>query len=53
MSGDAYDVAVVGGGTAGLAAALAVSRLNRRAIVLEAGTPRTAHAPGIGRFESP
>jgi thioredoxin reductase (NADPH) len=40
-----YDVAVVGGGPAGLASALAVGRLNRRAVVLEAGTPRTAHAP--------
>jgi len=35
----------VGGGPAGLAAALATSRMNRRAICLEAGTPRTAHAP--------
>lgn len=45
MPGKSFDVAVVGGGPAGLAAALAVGRLNRRAVVLEAGTPRTAHAP--------
>ena len=38
-------MAVVGGGPAGLAAAVAVGRMNRRAIVFEAGTPRTAHAP--------
>lgn len=44
MSG-AFDVAVVGGGPAGLAAAVAVGRMNRRAVVFEAGTPRTAHAP--------
>lgn len=35
----------MGGGPAGLAAALATSRMNRRAVCLEAGTPRTAHAP--------
>src|SRR5688500_10664088 len=39
------DVAVVGGGPAGLAAALAAARMNRRAVCFEAGTPRTAHAP--------
>jgi thioredoxin reductase (NADPH) len=39
------DVAVVGGGPAGLAAALAVARMNRRVVCHEAGTPRTAHAP--------
>lgn len=35
----------MGGGPAGLAAAIATGRMNRRAICLEAGTPRTAHAP--------
>jgi len=35
----------VGGGPAGLAAAIATGRMNRRAVCLEAGTPRTAHAP--------
>ena len=40
-----FDVAVVGGGPAGLAAALAVGRMNRRAVVLEAGVPRASHAP--------
>ena len=40
-----FDVAVVGGGPAGLAAALAVGRMNRRAIVLEAGVPRASYAP--------
>ena len=35
----------MGGGPAGLAAAIATGRLNRRAVCLEAGTPRTAHAP--------
>lgn len=49
MSGErgaeVYDAAIVGGGPAGLAAAIAVSRMNRRAICFETGTPRTAHAP--------
>ena len=40
-----YDIAIVGGGPAGLAAALGTGRMNRRAVCLEAGTPRTAHAP--------
>ena len=35
----------MGGGPAGLAAALATGRMNRRAVCLEAGTPRTVHAP--------
>ena len=35
----------MGGGPAGLAAAIATGRMNRRAVCLEAGTPRTAHAP--------
>lgn len=42
---EAFDVAVIGGGPAGLAAAVAIGRMNRRAVVFEAGTPRTAHAP--------
>lgn len=40
-----YDIAIVGGGPAGLSAATAVGRMNRRAICFEAGTPRSAHAP--------
>ncbi len=42
---DHFDIAVIGGGPAGLAAAVAVGRMNRRAVVFEAGTPRTTHAP--------
>lgn len=40
-----FDIAIVGGGPAGLAAAVSAGRMNRRAIVFEAGTPRTSHAP--------
>jgi thioredoxin reductase (NADPH) len=39
------EIAVVGGGPAGLAAAVAGARLNRRTACFEAGVPRTSHAP--------
>lgn len=40
-----FEIAVVGGGPAGLSAALAGARMNRRTVCFETGTPRTAHAP--------
>ncbi|MFN2383622.1 MAG: NAD(P)/FAD-dependent oxidoreductase [Gemmatimonadota bacterium] len=42
---ETFDIAIVGGGPAGLAAASAAARLNRRVVCFETGTPRTAHAP--------
>lgn len=39
-----YDVAIVGGGAAGLSAALVLSRARRRVVVLDDGTPRNAPA---------
>ena len=39
-----YDVAIVGGGAAGLSAALVLSRARRDVVVLDDGTPRNAPA---------
>jgi thioredoxin reductase len=39
-----YDVAVIGGGAAGLSAALVLSRALRRVVVVDAGAPRNAPA---------
>jgi thioredoxin reductase (NADPH) len=43
--GNTVDIAIVGGGPAGLSAAVAAGRMNRSVLCFEAGTPRTAHAP--------
>lgn len=42
-----YDVAVIGGGAAGLSAALMLSRVRRKVVVLDAGAPRNAPAQGV------
>jgi thioredoxin reductase len=46
MSDDAFDVAIVGGGPAGLAASLILGRMRRRVLLLDADDP--AHAPSDG-----
>lgn len=48
----AYDVLVVGGGAAGLSAALVLSRARRRVLVVDAGHPRNAPAPAMHGFLS-
>ena len=47
-----YDVAVIGGGAAGLSAALVLSRARRRVVVVDAGTPRNAPAAQMHGFLS-
>ena len=45
-----FDVAIVGGGPAGLAAALALGRACRRVVMFDAGPPRNAAASHIYNF---
>jgi thioredoxin reductase len=52
MQTETYDVAIVGGGPAGLSAALVLGRARRRVVVIDAGTPRNAPAAHIQGFIS-
>lgn len=47
-----YDVAIIGGGPAGLSAALVLARARRSVILFDAGAPRNAHSPGVQGFIS-
>ena len=47
-----YDVAVVGGGAAGLSAALVLTRARRTVVVVDAGAPRNAPAAHLQGFLS-
>ncbi|MFE7800936.1 NAD(P)/FAD-dependent oxidoreductase [Nocardia sp. NPDC057440] len=44
---DGYDVVIVGGGAAGLSAALMLTRARRTVVVIDAGAPRNAPAAGV------
>src|SRR4051794_38271082 len=48
----AYDVVVIGGGAAGLSAALVLGRARRRVAVIDAGSPRNAPADHMHGFLS-
>src|SRR3954466_8286643 len=45
-----YDVLIVGGGPAGLSAALVLGRCRRRVLVIDAGHPRNASAERMHGF---
>src|SRR5690242_19410688 len=52
MATTSYDVAIVGGGAAGLSAALVLGRARRRVVVIDAGEPRNAPAAHMHGFLS-
>jgi thioredoxin reductase len=45
-----YDVVVIGGGAAGLSAAVTLRRARRSVLVVDAGVPRNAPAAGVHGF---
>jgi thioredoxin reductase (NADPH) len=47
---ESYDVVVVGGGAAGLSAALALARARRSVLVVDAGAPRNAPAGHVHNY---
>jgi thioredoxin reductase len=47
-----YDVVIIGGGAAGLSAALVLSRARRRVLVVDAGAPRNAPAEHLHGYLS-
>ena len=52
MQSNLYDVVIVGGGAAGLSAALVLGRARRRVAVVDAGNPRNAPAAQMHGFLS-
>lgn len=47
-----FEIVIVGGGPAGLSAALIAGRARRRALLVDGGTPRNAAAPAMHSFVS-
>ena len=47
-----FDVVIVGGGAAGLSAALVLSRARRKVLIVDSGAPRNAPAPHMHGFLS-
>ncbi len=48
----AYDVAIIGGGPAGLSAALVLARARWRVVLFDSGTPRNVASPAVHGFLS-
>src|SRR3712207_2560984 len=51
-AGTHADVAIIGGGVAGLSAALVLGRSRRPTLVIDAGEPRNVPSPGVHSFFS-
>ncbi len=49
-TGSTYDVAIIGGGAAGLSAALTLGRSRRSVVLIDGGAPRNAPAHGVHSF---
>src|SRR3954465_7703397 len=52
MNAESYDMVVIGGGAAGLSAALVLGRARRRVAVVDAGAPRNAPAAHVQGYLS-
>jgi NADPH-dependent 2,4-dienoyl-CoA reductase/sulfur reductase-like enzyme len=50
---NSYDLVIIGGGTAGLSAALVLSRTRRRVLVVDSGSPRDAPGRATARVPVP
>jgi thioredoxin reductase len=47
---ESFDVAIIGGGAAGLSAAVTLSRARRKIVLIDAGAPRNSPAAGVHGF---
>lgn len=50
QSEEIFELVIIGGGPAGLAAAMVMARARRRVLLVDGGTPRNAAAPAVHTF---